>query len=659
MIVADPDYSSLNDLYVHRMRFRFTIDSMKSNLFLKIKTRPFTLTLTALFLTLLLVFLSRPVGTVVSTSSTMQESSESWVNETLARMSLDEKIGQLIVPTLFSTFTSTDSDTFDDLARLVTKYHVGGIHVFGGREPAPRVLLGSRRSRAILGHPLAAASLLDRLQALASVPLLNTGDFETGVGFRMESATVFPRAMAFGATGDDQLVYEAAHITALEALAIGVHVNFAPVADVNNNPRNPVINTRSFGEDPRLVSTMVSAYVRGLQDAGMVATLKHFPGHGDTEVDTHLGLATILHSRDRLEKVEWAPFRAGVIAGAGAIMTAHIELPAIESRPGTPTTFSAPIVQGVLRDTLGFDGLVYTDSMSMRAVSDMVSPGEAAVRAIRSGHDIVLHSPDPVAAFTAVQAAVVSGEIDQARLDRSVIRVLKTKADLGLHKSRRSNLKSVTEVVGRRSHWAMAEKVSRRSITLIRDDSPVGTGSVPLPLPRDSEILYLSILDHDSDWGIAWPSRTFIPELEQRWPRVTAIELSDRSSRSEIELVRSMVPRYDGVIASIFVRATSGHNRMSLSPALVDLLRELTKQTTTADMPFVTVIFGNPYVATALTSLTSVLLTFDLYDLAEKSVVRALAGETSIGGRLPIELPGVAALGYGLDRPTTGGVSEY
>ena len=632
---------------------------MKNNLLEKIKTQLFASMLAVLFLILLLVFWTLPVGTVVSTSPTVQESSELWADETLAQMSLDEKIGQLIVPAIFSTFTSTDSDTFDDLARLVTQYHVGGIHVFGGREPSPRVLLGSRRSRAILGHPLAAASLLDRLQALASVPLLNTGDFETGVGFRMESATVFPRAMAFGATGDDQLVYEAAHITALESLAIGVHVNFAPVADVNNNPRNPVINTRSFGEDPKLVSTMASAYVRGLQDAGMVATLKHFPGHGDTEVDTHLGLATILHSRDRLEKVEWVPFRAGVIAGAGAIMTAHIELPAIESRPGTPTTFSAPVIQGVLRDTLGFDGLVYTDSMSMRAVSDMVSPGEAAVRAIRSGHDIVLHSPDPVAAFTAIQAAVVSGEIDQDRLDRSVMRVLRTKADLGLHKSQRPNLQSVTEMVGRRSHLAVAEEVSRRSITLIRDDSPVDTGSVPLPLPRDSEILYLSILDRDSDWGIAWPSRTFIPEFEQRWPRVTAIELSDRSSQAEIELVRSMAPRYDGVIASIFMRASSGHNRKSLSPALVDLLHALTKQSTTADMPFVTVIFGNPYIATALPSLTSILLTFDLYDLAEKSVVRALAGETSIGGRLPVELPGVAALGHGLDRSATGVVPEY
>ncbi len=596
-----------------------------------------------------------PAGAVASTRSAAARSADAWVAGTLARMSVDEKVGQLIVPSLFSTFTSSDSDAFDELARWVTRYHVGGIHVFGGREPAPRLLLGARRSRAILGQPHAAASLLDRLQALAAVPLLNTADFETGVGFRMAGATAFPRAMAFGAVGDERLAYEAARITAIESRAIGVHVNFAPVVDVNNNPRNPVINTRSFGEDPERVSALASAYVRGLQAAGMFATLKHFPGHGDTAVDTHLGLATIPHARDRLERIEWVPFRAGLAAGAGAMMSAHIELPALESRPATPATFSAPILEGVIRDSFRFDGLVYTDSMSMRAISDMVSPGEGAVRALLADNDVVLHSPDPVAAYEATKAAVASGEIEVARLDRSVTRILRAKAGLGLHENRRVDLASVAAAVGRRSHWAVAEEVSRRAITLIKDEPREGAGSVPLPLPPDAEILYLSILDYGSGWGAAWPSRTFVPELEQRWPRVTAIELSDRSSPSELDLVRTATTRHDAIVAAVFVRAASGSGRMDLAPALVDLLRRLGDETARTGIPFVTVIFGNPYVATALPELPSVLLTFDFYDLAEASAVRALAGEAPIGGRLPVTLPGVAALGHGLDRPIGAG----
>lgn len=579
-----------------------------------------------------------------------------WVDETLAGMTVDQKVGQLIVPELYSTYTSTESDAFDRLATLVRNYHVGGLHVFGGREPVPRVLLNPGYGRAVLGDPEAAASLLDRLQAIATIPLLNTGDFEAGVGFRMAGATAFPRAMAFGAARDERLVYEAGRVTGEEAKAIGVHVNFAPVADVNNNPRNPVINTRSFGEEPERVSALAAAYVRGARAAGVIPTLKHFPGHGDTDVDTHLGLATITHPRERLDRVEWVPFRAGLAAGAGAIMTAHIEVPTIEPEPGTPATFSRRIVTDVLRGEFGFDGLIYTDSMSMRAISDMVSPGQAAVRVIVAGGDVVLHSPDPAAAFEGIRQAVVSGAINVARVDRSVRRILEAKARVGLHRERRVDLAAVAAHVGGRTHWAVAEEVSRRSITLLRDQPRKGRGgSVPLSLSRDAEVLYLSVLDYTSGWGIAAPSRTFIPELRRRWPAVTAIELSDRTTAAELDLVRAAASRYDAIVASVFVRAASSSGRMDLSPALEELLRDLVSRTAQRGVPFVTVLFGNPYVATFLPELPTVILTYDFYDLAEASAVRALSGEAPISGRLPIALPGVAPLGHGLERRARAG----
>src|SRR4051812_23647218 len=277
---------------------------------------------------------------------TLDRAGERWVEQTLKKLTSDEKIGQLIVPSFESNFLSTDSDTFDQLARLVREYHVGGFHVFGASQPAPSVLLNAGYGTVLLGQPFSAAFLINRLQTMSAVPLLNTADFETGVGFRIYGATAFPRQMAMGAIpGADglRLVREEARVTAIEARALGVQVNFAPVADVNNNPRNPVINIRSYGEDPARVAALVATYVAGARDGGMIATVKHFPGHGDTDVDSHLGLPVISHDARRLQDVELVPFRRGIDQGVQALMAAHIELPSLDPLPQTPATFSRRI----------------------------------------------------------------------------------------------------------------------------------------------------------------------------------------------------------------------------------------------------------------------------------------------------------------------------
>jgi beta-N-acetylhexosaminidase len=597
------------------------------------------------------------VALVISVSASQKPGSrpaddraaEKWVRSTLAAMSVDQKVGQLLVSSFQSNFISTDSRTFDDLSTAVREYRVGGFHVFGATELAPTVLLNPTYGTVTLGQPLEAASTLNRLQGISNLPLLNTADFETGAGFRIQGATTFPRAMAFGATGDEKLAYEAGRVTGEEARALGVHVNFAPVVDVNNNPRNPVINTRSFGEDPALVGRLASAYIRGLQSAGVTATLKHFPGHGDTDVDSHIGLPIIKHPRERLDKIELPPFRAGIAAGAGAVMTGHIELPNLDPSPSTPTTLSAPIVGGLLRDELQFHGLVYTDSMGMQGVTATYSPGEAAVRAVKAGNDIVLHSPDDRAAFNGLLEAAKSGEISAARLDASVERILTAKARAGLHRTRTVSLDAIAAAVGTRANNAIADAVSQRSITLIKDERE----QVPMRLERDAQVLYLSVLDYPAGWRIAAPSRTFIPELRQRWPNVTAIELSDRSTASEIELVRAMAPRFDAIVASVFVRAASASGRMDLAPPLQALLQQFAKMTSSSKKPFVTVFFGNPYAAMFLRDVPAMILTYDFYDRAETSAVRALAGEAPIGGKLPIALPGMFEAGAGLTRGAT------
>jgi beta-glucosidase-like glycosyl hydrolase len=593
-------------------------------------------------------------GTAPPDPFTLDKAGERWVEQTLKTLTPDEKIGQLIVPSFDSNYISTDSDAFDTVARLVRDYHVGGFHVFGATQPAPSVLLNPGYGTVILGQPFSAAFLINRLQSLSAVPLLNTADFETGVGFRIYGATTFPRQMAMGAIpGDDglRLVREEARITAQESRALGVQVNFAPLADVNNNPRNPVINIRSYGENPDRVAALVGAYIAGARDGNMIATIKHFPGHGDTDVDSHLGLPVITYDRARLDGVELLPFRRAIEQGAEAVMAAHIVLPALDPAPSTPATFSRPILHDLLRTQMGFGGLVYTDSMSMDAVSKMVAPDEGAVRAFAAGADQILHSPDPIAAFTGLKAALAGGRISQAQIDASVERVLRAKAAVGLHTQRTIDLDAVPSVVGGRAHDAIAQEAFARAITLVKDDRR----QVPLNLPRDASILYLSVLDYPSGWQIAAPSRTFIPELKKRWPNVTAIEVSDHTPMSELDMVRAVAPRYGAVVASVFVRSTSGSGRLDLGPELVRLLRDLSRISERGSMPFVTTFFGNPYTASFVPELPAMLLTYDFYDAPERAAVRAIAGETAIGGRLPITLSPQLKAGYGLDRNTAAG----
>jgi beta-N-acetylhexosaminidase len=577
----------------------------------------------------------------------LDKASEKWVQDTLKKMTLDEKVGQLIAPSIDAVITSADSETYEKKLRLVRELKVGAIHVFGGSEPMPAALLNPNYptggSVGRKGDPLAAATLLNRLQQASAIPLLTTADFEGGAGYILNGTTRLPRAMAIAATRDAKLAFKAGELAATEARAVGVTVDFYPVYDVNNNPRNPIINIRSFGEDVGLVSEMANAYMRGIQSTGTIATAKHFPGHGDTNVDTHLGLAKIDHPREHLDKVELPPFRAAVDAGIDAFMSSHIILPALDPTPGIPATLSRPILTDLLRGELKFDGLIFTDSMSMYAISQNFGNDKAAVMAVKAGVDFVLHPPDEEVAFKAIKAAVESGEIGREQVDRSVERILRAKARLGLHRNKTTDVNAVETKIGGRAHEAVNAEICERAITLVKDDR----NQVPLKVAKDANLIYLSVIDYPSGWREGIPSRSFIPALKRRWPNTTALEISDKTTPSELDMVKVLAKRADAVVAGVFVRIASYSGRMDLSPQAISLLESIAAD---QQKPFVTVIFGNPYTAMALPKLPAQVLTYEFTDAMETAAVRAIAGEIAIGGKLPITLPEMYPFGHGLTR---------
>ena len=587
-------------------------------------------------------------ATSAATPPVADRKAAAWVRKTLARMTLDEKVAQLVVPTLNGVFTPTDSDAAEKLERLVRERRVGGFHVFGGGEALPPALLnpvyGTAGSRATKGDALAIAALLNRLQRASALPLLFTADFEGGAGFIVAGATRLPRAMAIGATRDAGLAERAGRLAAGEGRALGVHVDYYPVVDVNVNPLNPVINVRSFGEDPELVARMATAYLRGIQQGGMLATAKHFPGHGDTAVDTHLDLAVVEHPRSRLDAVELVPFRAAIAAGVDAVMSSHIHLPALDPTEGLPATLSRPILTGLLRQELGFPGLVFTDSMSMHAISRRFPPDRAAAMAVQAGADIVLESPDPEAALRGIREATERGEIPMEQLERSVERILKAKARLGLHRTRTVDVEAVPVGVGGRAREAVAVEIASRAITLLKDER----GQVPLRLPQGARVLLLSVVDYASGWREGAPGRMLIPELRKRFPGVTAIEVTDRATASELDLLRALARNADAVVAASFTRPAAYSGRLGLSAAQQALLEGLARDA--AGRPFVTVALGSPYVGELGAKLPALLLTYELGDAPEAAAVRAICGEAEVGGRLPVSLPGLFAAGHGLDR---------
>jgi beta-N-acetylhexosaminidase len=605
---------------------------------------------------------------------------EKWAVKTLRKMSTEEKIGQLIMPWARVQFLNSKSPEYLVLRENLRKYHVGG---FAVSVPVEGSFL-------MYNEPYGTAGLTNQLQNDSELPLIFAADFERGLSMRLRGTTVFPHAMAFGAAGKLEYAEALGRITAQESRAIGIHWNFFPVADVNSNPANPIINTRSFGEDPQQVGNLLSAYIRGAHAAGMLTTAKHFPGHGDTGTDSHLGVAQVKGSADHLDLVEMPPFRQAIQGGIDAIMVAHISVPSLDPDPRHVATTSPKVIKDLLRKKLGFQGIVLTDALDMGALTRLYAkdPGRSCVDAFKAGNDVLLIPLDIGSCFRSLAAAVHSGEIPNADLDASVLKLLRAKASLGLHKKRLVDPTFLPDKIAAPENLALGQLIANDAVTLLRDTGKMlplqntslvaenhglenhglenhGTDPPPLPyqtVETTANHLVAVVLTDDVrlEWG-----RVLERELRARVPDANVIFVDQRIAKSMSAQVLSAVDEAQAVVAAVYISPSGGKRvmtkgQLTASVGLADAAGSLLQQilARAPEKTFV-VALGSPYFVSDFPETQNYLCTFSNTSVSETSAVRALFGEIAIHGRMPVSIPSIAPRGAGLDRPATlGGMSH-
>lgn len=554
-----------------------------------------------------------------------------WVDSTLASLSLEERVGQLFVAELVALYTHEDHPAFQYALEMIHRYHVGSF-ILGG------------------GNTLDIPMVTNRLQKASRVPLLINADLEAGMSYthpwRLSrgwseqlpkyiagGGTQFPSQMAIGATGIPRYAYELGRISALEARAVGIHWSNSPVADVNNNAENIIVNTRSYGEEPDLVALMVEAYVRGAQKGKMIATLKHFPGHGDTREDTHMGLPSLPYDLGRLNTVELVPFRAGIAAGAKAVMTAHLALPRIDPT-GRPATLSRPILTGILRNQLGFDGIVVTDGMHMQGITDHFSAAEAAIGAIEAGADAILASDDIDSAFNGIVQAIRTGRITEGRINTSVRRILSAKAWVGLGEERMVRTDSVFTVVGAPEFQRIAEEISDASVTVLRNEGGL------LPLPHQTRVYILTVTEEPQPQV----GTDLFNELKPLVASAVLTRVSNESGRERFDNIRASSQQSDVVIVGVYLSVVAWRGERRFAKPLEEFLESLNH----FKRPIILVAFGDPYVLGKIPETQVVMTPFNGTILAEQSIARAIAGKITTKGKLPVTIPGRYKRGDGL-----------
>lgn len=554
------------------------------------------------------------------------------VRRWMKSMTLRDEVAQLIFISFHGTAPNARSREYRKFMGQIRDTKVGGL-----------ILVNWSNGRVIQkAEPYAVAAFLNRMQRLAKTPLMVSGDFERGASMRVGGTTVFPHAMAFGATGNPAYSRYEGEVTAREARALGVHWIYYPVADVNNNPDNPIINIRSFGENPEAVAAQVKAFIEGAhadKKNYALATVKHFPGHGDTAVDSHMNMPTITVDRDRLEHVELVPFKAAIEAGVDSVMTAHIAVPAL-SPPGIPSTLSSAILTDLLKQELGFKGIIVTDALEMAGIVKNFSTGDAAVRALEAGADVLLMPADPEAVVKAVTAAVQSGRLTRQRIQESVIKILAAKERLGLGRKRFVDLEGIGDVVDSPESNEKAQEIADHAVTLVRN----GGGMIPLAAP--DKACYVTMPES----RLSTDGQLFSQEVRKIAPRALVSTWDATFSREQVDEAVGRLGSCESYVVAAFAsvgayRGTVGMLGGELPHALEALIA--------SGKPVALIALGNPYVLRNFGNVTAYLATYSTVAPSEIAAARATLGEIAIGGRLPVTIPGQAAYGEGIQLRAT------
>ena len=559
-----------------------------------------------------LSLLSLVILVVFSVDAQLQRVDNLWVEKTLKSMTVDEKIGQLFIPAHTSSSRTLE---------WIEKYNIGGI--WFARVEANKI-----------------AEDLNAWQRASKYPMLVTVDFEKGAGTYIDGATDLPIDMALGASRDPKLVYEAAKLTAQEARALGVHLNYAPVLDVNNNPRNPVINTRSYGEDPKLVARLATAAIRGYQENGLLATGKHFPGHGNTGTDTHAQIGVVASSPEEFESVELYPYRE-VLKNAkpSSIMSAHLWIQSVDADT-IPATLSKNVMTGILREKLQFDGLVLTDAMVMGGITKRYPFGVATVKALQAGCDIILFPGDLAKGIEAIREALKSGELTETRIDESVRRILRAKTLVGIHKNRFTDTGKLSGLVGTKKNYQIAKNIASRCLTLAKDEARL------VPLKKSQKALVLTMSNKEGNSMMSRGVVSFPDEIRRFSGSATLMGLSDSLRADETSRALDLAKEADVVLVASYVKIVLSSGTVELPSAHKSFLQQLVKQ----NARVVLISFGNPYIGSSVPEIPTFICAYDNATALQEAAAEALYGKIHFKGKLPVSVSPTMKFGTGLTK---------
>lgn len=570
-----------------------------------------------------------PVKTKTSTHRTPTAARTSGL-ALLRPLSLHDRIAQLIVVRAYGDYPPTEDPEYKKLTRWIRDDHVGGFIV------ANRVRYGS----VINAQSFEMVSFINHLQRIAKTPLLVASDFEHGASMRVAGTAKYPYFMAFGAAHDLTAVRALGADTAQEAHALGVNWVFAPDADVNNNPDNPIINVRSYGENPQAVAGAVSAFIEGAHSDPrdyVLVTAKHFPGHGDTAEDSHMQMAKLDQPKERIESVELVPFRAAIEHGVDAVMTAHMSVPAFEPS-GVPSTVSRNVLTNLLRDELGFKGLVVTDAMDMQGLAALYSQGDAAVRAIEAGADVLLMPSDPEACIRALMAAVKSGRISRRRIDESAAKIMEAKRRVGLFRSRFTSVDQIPDSLDSPDFPKLAQSVADHAVTLVKDDQHL----FPMPAPADGACLVIM-----SEGLFSQRGETLVRILQQRVPQLKTYITHPTTPVDELTAIATATGQCKQIYVAAFVTVAAYRGSVGLEGGLSAFMNALVH----SPVPVALISLGNPYLLRDYSNVAAYAATFSTTVTSEEATAKAMLGDIPITGKLPVSIPGIAKPGDGIDVP--------